>query len=104
MERNNLMSELESNVHAPDKNIQKFQETRLQNLKLLKAQIAALKTKQGVCSQYLHQQQCSDGGDKMKSEEVDMEDKPQELQMWRQTTGLKDFFQEFMPRNLLYSR
>lgn len=39
------MSELESNVHAPDKNIQKFQETRLQNLKLLKAQVRRDPTK-----------------------------------------------------------
>ncbi|XP_024400613.1 kinesin-like protein KIN-4C isoform X1 [Physcomitrium patens] len=103
-ERDNLLVELESNAQSSDKNTQKFQEARLHKLKSLKVQIAALNNKQEAWSQYLRQQQCSDGDGKRKSKETHEENEPQELQMWSITTGLKGFFQEFMPRNLLYSR
>lgn len=101
-ERDNLLVELESNAQSSDKNTQKFQEARLHKLKSLKVQIAALNNKQEAWSQYLRQQQCSDGDGKRKSKETHEENEPQELQMWSITTGLKGFFQEFMPRNLLY--
>ncbi|KAG0626408.1 hypothetical protein M758_2G123600 [Ceratodon purpureus] len=104
-ERGKLIMELESFAHGSDRNALKFQEARLQKLKQLKVQITALKNKQEVWSQYLRQQQFRDGGDKIKADEMqahdEVEDEPQEFQMWSITSGLKGFFQEIMPRNLL---